>query len=245
MTNSISSIKPFASGHTRALGVTIVLAVIILLDLVAILGVYNLIDLLSRAMNDPVRYQYVLLWEVENSVDTLEALGGLEVMTFLVLSVLFFMWIHRAHRNLPALVARNLRFSPGWAVGWFFVPIMNLIRPYEVIEEIWKASDPNVDISDGSSWQNASTSPVIGLWWVLWLISGFIGHVLFRMSSWAEPETLDGVMTMCWVMVGYIIFSIVPVVLLILVIRAIDIRQEEKSRRVATLDISLGENEGI
>jgi len=241
MTNSISSIKPFASGQTRALGVTIVLAVMILLDLLDILLYNDLIDLLSRAIKDTVR-RPVLLWEAEKTVGALEGLAGLYVLIFLVMLVLFFMWIRRAHRNLPALGARNLSFSPGWAVGWFFVPIMNLIRPYEVVEEIWKASDPNVDVSDGSSWQNAPTSPVIGLWWVFWLISGFVGYTLFRMSSWAEPETLEELLTMSWIMMGYDIFSIVPVILLILVIRAIDIRQEEKSKRVATLDTSLGGN---
>ena len=35
------------------------------------------------------------------------------------------------------------RFSPGWSVGWWFIPALNLLRPYQVIKEIWRGSYPN------------------------------------------------------------------------------------------------------
>lgn len=239
MTNNISSIKPFASGHTRARWVLILLAVVILLDLVAIGSDYAQINLLSRAMEG----ETITIAEAEANDSRQAGIAGLQMMTLLVTAVLFLMWIHRSHRNLPALGAHDLKYSPGWAVGYFFIPILNLFRPYQVVEEIWKASDPNVDISDGSSWQNASTSPVIGLWWVLWLISGFVGYAFLKMSL--GVETVHEILTMSWVMMGSDIFSIAPSILLLLVIRAIDSRQEQKSKRVATLGTPLEENEEI
>ncbi|MFC1995866.1 DUF4328 domain-containing protein [Chloroflexota bacterium] len=45
---------------------------------------------------------------------------------FVITAVLFYMWIHRAHRNLPSLGVSGLKYSPGWAVGGFFIPILNL-----------------------------------------------------------------------------------------------------------------------
>ncbi|MFZ2070782.1 MAG: DUF4328 domain-containing protein [Halobacteriota archaeon] len=157
----------------------------------------------------------------------------MQLIIFLFMLVVFFMWIHRVHRNLLALGACDLRFTPGWAIGWFFVPIMNLIRPYEVVKEIYKASDPNVDISDGCSWKNAYTSPVIGMWWELWLISGIVGYALLRISSGAE--TLSDFELMSLVMLGSDTLSFIAFILLIIVVRSIDTRQEEKSKRVATL----------
>src|SRR4030095_10643316 len=34
----------------------------------------------------------------------------------------FLIVLHRAYANLSPLKARNLEFSPGWAVGWWFIP---------------------------------------------------------------------------------------------------------------------------
>ena len=31
-------------------------------------------------------------------------------------------------------------FTPGWSVGWFFVPIMNPWKPFQAMREIWQAS---------------------------------------------------------------------------------------------------------
>ena len=30
-----------------------------------------------------------------------------------------------------------MTFTPGWIAGWFFVPIMNLFRPYEAVKELY------------------------------------------------------------------------------------------------------------
>ena len=50
--------------------------------------------------------------------------------------VLFFVWIRRANINADALVRSRMEFTPGWAVGWFFVPFANLFKPYQVMAEI-------------------------------------------------------------------------------------------------------------
>src|SRR5688572_5676802 len=75
----------------------------------------------------------------------LEALGMLDLavdvgpvaMAFALAYVLFFlvlvvsiivvgMWIYRAHANLSDAGVDGLEFTPGWAVGWYFIPIANL-----------------------------------------------------------------------------------------------------------------------
>ena len=222
--------EPFVSGHIGALLLMIILTVLIIFDLLAILIDLFMIEVLYRIGQGWL----VQPSELESYVGWLSGLAIVQLITFLFMLVVFFMWIHRVHRNLPALGARDLRFTPGWAIGWFFVPIMNLIRPYEVVREIYKASDPNADISDGCSWKNAYTSPVIGMWWILWLISSFVGYALLRISSGAE--TLIEFEIMCLVMLGSDMLSIVVFILLIIVVRSIDTRQKEKSKRVATLD---------
>ena len=62
--------------------------------------------------------------------------------SFFMTALFFLLWTYRSYRHLSALSDRDLRFSPGWAVGWFFVPIMNLFRPYQVMKEMWRKSTP-------------------------------------------------------------------------------------------------------
>jgi hypothetical protein len=71
------------------------------------------------------------------------------------------MWFYRAYWNLPALGARSLNYSPGWAVGYFFIPILNLFRPYQVAREIDYYSNPS------SAPQSALLIPV---WWIWELV---------------------------------------------------------------------------
>jgi hypothetical protein len=49
---------------------------------------------------------------------------------------LFVIWVHRMQANTFALGVLGLRYTPAWAVGWYFVPIVNLWMPYRVMREI-------------------------------------------------------------------------------------------------------------
>src|SRR5688500_9582042 len=43
-------------------------------------------------------------------------------LVFVVSVIVVAMWIHRAHANLRDAGLDGLEFSPGWAVGWYFIP---------------------------------------------------------------------------------------------------------------------------
>jgi hypothetical protein len=99
----------------------------------------------------------------ENSIGAL----GL-VLTAATLPV-FGVWILRAHRNLPGLGARGLDASPGWALGWFFVPFANLWMPYRAMRTLWRASH------DAARWQLQAVPWWVTLWWVAWLARQVLG----------------------------------------------------------------------
>lgn len=100
-----------------------------------------------------------------------------QLSTFFITAVFFLLWTYRSYRNLSALSGRDLRFSPGWAVGWYFVPIMNLFRPYQVMKEIWEGSDPEADPSRPGAWEERPVSPLLPGWWGLWLLSNLLAGV--------------------------------------------------------------------
>lgn len=108
-------------------------------------------------------------------------------------AVFQYLWIYRVRRNLVALGVPGLRFTPGWSIAWFFVPVMNLFRPWQIMKETVRASQPlqtslpserpssqtslpNVGGIEGGgapdpfTWKTAPYSPLVHLWW--WLPLG-------------------------------------------------------------------------
>ena len=161
------------------------------------------------------------------SAKRLEIIQTWLILSFLSTGVFFLIWIYRAHRNLPVLGALNLKYGPGWAVGGLFVPFLNLFRPYQVVKEIWNASDP--DFIDNSS---EGTSSLIGWWWVSFLISIFVGRVAGTMADGAK--TASDLLTASWISLISFVLMAVEGVFGILVIKGIDLRQEERKKRLAT-----------
>jgi hypothetical protein len=86
-----------------------------------------------------------------------------QIIAGIVAVILLLMWLHRYVKNLLALGVTGFRFSPGWSVGWFFIPVMNWFMPYRIIREAWLASTPQ---QDTGNWRDARP-PLFIMWWFL------------------------------------------------------------------------------
>ena len=120
------------------------------------------------------------------------ALAILMVPIYLTTIVVFCMWIHRSNANARALGAEGMYFTPGWCVGWFFIPFMNLIRPFQAVREIYRASDPECGPRD---WKQSRATVVLHVWWNLWIVTNIMGNIEGRMGGSDDPEIL---MLSCW-----------------------------------------------
>ena len=108
--------------------------------------------------------------------------SGLHALVLIGVIVAFLMWFYRVHKNLPALRATNLEYKSGWAVGGFFVPFLNLVRPMNVMREVWYWSDPSAFGCDPSSddlpvRNRNATPPLIGWWWAFFLLTNFAANL--------------------------------------------------------------------
>lgn len=105
-----------------------------------------------------------------------QIIGSLQFAISIATVVLFCMWIYRANSNSRALGARNMKFTPGWSVGYYFIPVLNLWRPYQAMKEIWMTSrNPN-------DWESESRGRILPWWWFLFLLAGVLGNASFRAS---------------------------------------------------------------
>lgn len=86
------------------------------------------------------------------------------VLAFLVGAVAvvsFFFWLRRAVRNAQKLGLVRQRFDGGWAVGGWFVPVLNLWRPKQVINDVWSGS-------------GAGTRSLVDWWWTAYIVGIYI-----------------------------------------------------------------------
>jgi hypothetical protein len=157
--------------------------------------------------------------------------------------VAFSMWTHRVYRNLPALGARQLRYTPAWAVAWLFIPLANLVIPYFVFAEIWSNSiPPPADMPDGPS---RRVSPLLIGWWIVNVLPavvlavGVAGLVMVACSLDVTRLTMgpaqvahsNGDPLVAWFLLSLIVVPLLgsaAAVLAIFVVRRIDKNQQVK-----------------
>jgi hypothetical protein len=112
-----------------------------------------------------------------------QIIGLVYLLLYIVTVIIFARWILRANHNVRALGAQDMRFTPGWAVGYFFVPIVCLWRPYQAMKDLWRAS------KNPAAWQDIQPGSILGLWWTLWIVSNILGQASFRASMAARDAS--------------------------------------------------------
>lgn len=124
------------------------------------------------------------LWPLDSAIDVaahpsmpvgLAALlvVATQMLTLLILfisAIISGKWIYRADANAHVL-ARGLTISPPWSVGFFLVPFLCLIRPYEAMREIWQVS------TQPKGWRGVREPALLRWWWGLWLVGNIAGYV--------------------------------------------------------------------
>ena len=117
------------------------------------------------------------------------ALGSMlalvSVVAFLGCAIVVGRWIYRATANAHAL-SDEMTVSPGLAVGSYFIPILNLFKPFQGMKEAWLASHHR------SNWHGEPTTGLLIVWWTLWLVTNILGNVSLRMSMENEDGSLTG-----------------------------------------------------
>lgn len=141
---------------------------------------------------------------VARTVEGAEATDfGLILLTILY-HIVFFRWIYVVNRNAQQW-SDSMTISPGWNVGWFFVPVASLWKPFEGIRETRAASiAPEApDTVAVPTWLN--------LWWGLWIVAAIYGNI--RALFLGTPETPQQWVSVSWANAAGIVIDL-PLALL-------------------------------
>ena len=106
------------------------------------------------------------------------ALTLLSLLTLFVAGVAFCLFMPRANRNARAF-GSLMSNTPGWAAGWFFVPVAGLWKPYYAMKEIWQGSNPDPTVHA----IGAGSGPAGPLWWWMFLICSFSGWIVAQSTK--------------------------------------------------------------
>ena len=244
----------YKSSMTRADWASGLLIIVILITTTSAYFTYEEIGLLERILLG----EQVSEDEANSSDQRIALISGFWLVAYIVAAVFFFLWLHRAFKNLVHLEVADTRFSPGWAIGWWFIPFANFVIPYQAMKELWKTSDANTiqesSTVDPNIWKEAYTSPLLIVWWLLWVIGRLLDSWVYaRISNidLSEPASVDafnsaieGAIRTDWLSISGGILTVVTAILAIIIVRTISTRQDARYSMIARIKSSQSEARG-
>jgi hypothetical protein len=165
-----------------------------------------------------------VLTRAEDADDFVSASSSIFGLTQLAIVVLFIIWMFRAAKNNEALGRMGPRFSPGWSIGAWFIPLANFVIPVLIMQDLWRGSDRETH-RGVSSWRAGAGSALVGFWWAAWLVS--LVRFSYSGSGLQGSGSLDDIENSNTVALVGVIASAIAAILALLVVRAISRRQLE------------------
>lgn len=136
-------------------------------------------------------------------------------------------WMYRCYLNLEAVKTPGLKDKATMAAAYWFVPLVNIIKPYYVTKEIFIASDSADTEAIRKDLRKAAVPGYLPLWWTCWVGQGLIGQLSYH---WAKSEGKLSVPSNYVDLVNAIanLLSVVAGILLIKIVKEITARQQAK-----------------
>jgi hypothetical protein len=164
----------------RAKNAITLIWIVLALEIVSLISGYFQYDLLQTVANGGE-----ISTETATANDTRQQIIGIIYrIAFVISAVTFIQWFRRAYYNLHLRV-NHLSQTEGWAAGSWFVPIVNLYRPYQIMKELYQETKELLT-KKGLSINENFTTGYLGWWWTLWIINNIIERFVFRYSMKAQ-----------------------------------------------------------
>ena len=167
-------VAAYESPAPRAWIAILVLGAVVVADLVAVVSDISEVRLLQRAGSEGISFEEADANDVRQA-----AISAVQLVLFIGAAAAFIAWLHRMYKNAIALAPPQPRYGPGWTIGVWFVPVWNLFRPVQLVNDVRRSGDPHGD------W----VAVLIGCWWGIWLASLVLHNISFTESG--QNHTLE------------------------------------------------------
>lgn len=189
----------FSEAFKLRIAVSVFFGLTVIAQLAYVAALIGEIDIFNRRD----RGELPSLIEITESNDFVAGAGSFVFFLAAISVILLLIWTYRTYQNLRALRAEDTRFSPGWTIAGWLIPVVNLLMPFFVFQEMWKASS-----TERPSWRQSPGDSVIVLWWAVGLI-GVIGSTI---AAVLRDEAIDDLSfgaasSSNWALVIMILFS--------------------------------------
>ena len=161
------------------------------------------------------------LTEIEAVDDRISLASVLSLLSLVPALVLYLIWIFRSYQTLHRERADQSReppvFSPGGAVGWHFVPIVNLAQIPRIVNALYDSTSP-LSLKPSSEsprgWSRPGVWPQVVWWWGLSIASRLLDIFASpsadsSLSTFRVADYVSLVSDAIWIVSGVLLIMIV------------------------------------
>ncbi|WP_018921571.1 DUF4328 domain-containing protein [Salsuginibacillus kocurii] len=147
---------------------------------------------------------------------------------FFILSAVFvLLWLYRIHQNARALTIEGTIYAPGWAVAFYFIPLVNFVLPlismYHLYRNHYRTAEAhNLDAEPERKW-------MVVVWWLAFVFSAL---VMSPAALNTEEETIGLILIDVQTTIVSELVLIISGIFFILIIRRLTTIQERLAEKL-------------
>jgi hypothetical protein len=155
------------------------------------------------------------------------------IISYILFSFSFSFWYYSIHKILKYIGVKGLKHSTWKILISMFVPILNLVKSYKGIKELWRATDPNDMSFDGFSWKKIKVPPGYAMLFVFAVIIISINAISkgFVCTNMAEGQCFSFYQILNIPFLG-IILSSISCLMYNIMVRQINTRLDKKVKNI-------------
>ncbi|MBL8156364.1 MAG: DUF4328 domain-containing protein [Anaerolineae bacterium] len=218
--NPMQSLQAYRSPRRRAQWAMALIALIAIASLILVVFRISERNLLVDLSTGNISTNSLRL--AQESDQRIASISTVLFVLNLLTVIPFLMWFNRSYRNLLAFGATGLRYgqSPNWAWISFFIPLLNIIRPFQTAQEMWTHTQSTL------SSQMPDRDSIVLRWWASYMAMNLLGQITVR--AWRDFESFDDIFNANGLSLASDIAVIIASVLAIVFLRRLTERQEMK-----------------
>jgi hypothetical protein len=125
------------------------------------------------------------LGRLADAEEVSEGVVGVFSLCGIVVAILTIIWWYQAYQAIERAGVAQRRWSSGWAVGGWFIPLANLVIPKKVLDEIDRVSAAATD--GAGEWRQRRVLRVSNWWWGCFVA----GSVLLGIGSGVAADQVE------------------------------------------------------